>query len=261
MKKSKQSEKKEIPEKEVITLQAPPLNKSNVEDDKKEVFKTENIRTGFVKEAEDDWVDDVFLDIPYEDEIIEPIDDYVDYEAALVDNDVVYRIRNYGTRNTQSEWNTNRDHREEKEEIIIMKSRESVKEEVVQAENVKKEEGPYDDESKILPVNKQTVMIGKQSIVNTNYKEKTKESSPPPQKSRPEIHTYSNIPNPNRSLISANTSMNKSFTRGSKQKIFAKSHLEIKKKLESIDKNNIDILGSLIENEEEYKKSKSKGWY
>jgi hypothetical protein len=48
--------------------------------------------------------------------------------------------------------------------------------------------------------------------------------------------------------------MNKSFTRGSKQKIFAKSHLEIKKKLESIDKNNIDILGSLIENEEEYKK-------
>jgi hypothetical protein len=67
-------------------------------------------------------------------------------------------------------------------------------------------------------------------------------------------YSYSNIPNPNKSLISANTSMNKSFTRGSKQKIFTKSHMEIKKRLESIDKSNIDILGSLIENEEEYKR-------
>lgn len=50
--------------------------------------------------------------------------------------------------------------------------------------------------------------------------------------------------------------MNKSFTRGAKQKFFTKSHLEIKKRLESIDKSNIDILGSLLENEEEYKRSK-----
>ena len=50
--------------------------------------------------------------------------------------------------------------------------------------------------------------------------------------------------------------MNVSFTRGSKQKILMKSHIEMKKKLKSIDKDNIDILGSLIENEEEYKRGK-----
>lgn len=72
------------------------------------------------------------------------------------------------------------------------------------------------------------------------------------------MSSFINVSPHDRSLISANTSMNKSFTRGSKQKIFTKSHIEMKKRLESIDKDNIDILGSLIENEEEYKRSKVK---
>jgi hypothetical protein len=125
----------------------------------KEPLNTEKTKTGFVKEAEDDWVDDVFLDIPYEDEIIEPIDDYVDYEAALVDNDVVYRIRDYGTRNT--EWDTKKD----KEEVVEIVKNEDEKEDSVKEESVKavpvKEEDPYDDESKILPVDKQTLQFGK----------------------------------------------------------------------------------------------------
>jgi hypothetical protein len=132
-----------------------------VEDDK-EPINTERTKTGFVKEAEDDWVEDGFLDIPYEDEIIEPIDDYADYEAALVDNDVVYRLQNNYSRVTGSELATLKETERDNEviEAIPLKKEkeESFKEEIVNAAPV--EVANYDDESKILPVEKQTISPG-----------------------------------------------------------------------------------------------------
>lgn len=161
--------KKEKPKTEPLTLQEPPLVKMKVEDDE-EPLETEKTKTGFVKEDENDWNEDGFLDIPYDDEIIDPIDDYVDYEVPLVDNEVVYRLRENYSRVTRSELNTEKeplpDAQEEVIEAIPLEKadQESLKEEEVKATPVvhKKEEiEHYDDESRILPVEKQTIMMEK----------------------------------------------------------------------------------------------------
>ena len=148
----KESEKLISPE--PLTLQAPPLTKMKIESER-DPINPEKIRTGFINEAEDDWIDDVFLDIPYEDEIIEPIDDYPNYEATLVDNEVVYRLQEFYSRKSRSQVSI-------KEEIVdiapVKKEKEkSVKEEEVNAVQISLP--PYDDESKILPSKQQTMKV------------------------------------------------------------------------------------------------------
>ena len=124
-----------------------------VESDR-EPLNPEKIRTGFINEAEDDWIDDNFLDIPYEDEIIEPIDDYPNYEATLVDNEIVYRLQEFYSRRTRSQVSS----KEEVVEIAPMKKeKNSVKEEEVNAVQVSLP--PFDDESKILPSGRQTMKV------------------------------------------------------------------------------------------------------
>ena len=72
------------------------------------------------------------------------------------------------------------------------------------------------------------------------------------------MNSLTHIGNHNKSGLSNTATMNVSFTRRHKQTISKKSHIELKKRLESIDKDNIDILGSLIENEEEYQRGNTK---
>lgn len=147
-----------------MTLQAPPLTRMKVEDE--EPLDTQKTKTGFVKEDENDWNEDGYLNIPYEDEIIDPIDDYVDYEARLVDNDVVYRLRENYSRVTRSDLNTRKDPEQEIVEAIPLEKaeRESLKEEEVKATAVLHKRvlvEHYDDESRILPVDKQTILVEK----------------------------------------------------------------------------------------------------
>jgi hypothetical protein len=157
--------KEKLPEKppqekkmEPITLQAPPLTPMKVEDDSFEEEDPMKIRTGFIKEAENDYQEEDFFEYPYFDEIFEPIDDNIDFEATMVDDDVIYRLQS-----PVSDFNT----RPEQEEVIIERvvEKEVVKETVVEREkevetvDVKKEEPEYDDESKILPHPKKEVMV------------------------------------------------------------------------------------------------------
>lgn len=84
------------------------------------------------------------MDIPYEDEIIEPIDDYPNYEANLIDDEVVYRLQKFYTRKTNSNSGSKN---EEKIEFIPMKKKEPSVEEV-EVNAVVME--PFNDESKII---------------------------------------------------------------------------------------------------------------
>lgn len=230
------------------TLQAPPLAKMKVEGQPEEV-DTSKVKTGFVKEDENDWNEDGYDYIPYDDELIDPIEDFTDYEGRLIDDDVVYRLRANYSHATRSELGTEKELVTEVVQAVPLKGEDtrSLREEEVQATRVvttrevekKVVVETFDDESKLLVTEKRA---------------DPQRQEEPQELPRFERTSFSQVPNPNKSLISHNASMNKSFTRGSKQKIFMKSHIEMKKRLESIDKNNIDILGSLIENEEEYKR-------
>ena len=181
MKTKLSEEPKPGPQLEPITLQAPPQTPKKVEADDSPLDPMK-IRTGLVREADADYAGEDFFNYNYEDEIFEPIDDNVDFEATLVDNDVVYRMQtnprtDYNTKNEPEEKIVEREETKETkiekngvtetvivkekiiEKVIIREEYESLREPSVK-EEVKKEvivekvikEGPdYYTDSKALP--------------------------------------------------------------------------------------------------------------
>lgn len=76
--------------KEPFTLQAPKLEHFW---SKKQAKPSKQERTAQVEQAEDDWLGEDFRAIPLDYETFEPVDDWADIEAPLVEDEVVYKLR------------------------------------------------------------------------------------------------------------------------------------------------------------------------